>query len=71
MPRFLGGPVRLSAVALVISFLLTVPPIVVAQPSDRACAENVAQVDDFQSTGIGLTSDELVALMEKGKLGKA
>ncbi|MBW3634785.1 MAG: hypothetical protein KY456_17335 [Chloroflexi bacterium] len=43
----------------------------VAQASDRPCAENIAPADDFQSTGIGLTSDELVALYGEGEVGQS
>ena len=63
--------VRLSLLALAQSFLLATAPMAVAQPSDRPCAENVAPADDFQSTGIGLTGDELVALYGEGEVGQS
>ena len=42
----------------------------VAQEVDRPCAEDVAPADDFQSTGIGLTHEELKALYGEGEIGQ-
>jgi hypothetical protein len=44
--------------------------MVAAQEADRPCAEDVALVDDFQSTGIGLTNEELVALYGEAEIGQ-
>ena len=49
--------------------LLALP--VMAQEADHPCAEAVTPADDFQSTGIGLTSDELQPCTEKGRWAKA
>ena len=57
--------------ALLAPLLLAVSPTVAAQQVDRPCAETVAPVDDFQSTGIGLTSDELAALYGEGEVGQS
>jgi hypothetical protein len=70
MRHFYSGQTQLPALALALSMFLLVPPMVVAQEVDRPCAEAVAPADDFQSTGIGLTSDELVALYGEGEIGQ-
>ena len=70
MTRFPGGQTTLPALALVLSMLLLVPPMVAAQEADRPCAEDVAPADDFQSTGIGLTNEELEALYGEGEIGQ-
>lgn len=70
MTRLCSGQIRLPALALVLSMLLLAPSMVAAQEVDRPCAEAVAPSDDFQSTGIGLTSDELVALYGEGEIGQ-
>ena len=49
--------------------LLALP--VMAQEADRPCAEAVTPADGFQSTGIGLTSDELEALYGEGEVGQS
>ena len=49
---------------------LLVPPLA-AQEVDRPCMESVAPADDFQSRGIGLTDDELVALYGEGEVGQS
>jgi hypothetical protein len=66
-----SGPVRLPSLALVLTMLLLVSPMAAAQEADRPCAEEAAPADDFQSTGIGLTSDELVALYGEGEAGQS
>jgi hypothetical protein len=71
MTRFCSGQVRLLSLALVLVTLLLIPSLVAAQEADRPCAEAVAPADDFQSTGIGLTSDELVALYGEGEVGQS
>jgi hypothetical protein len=70
MRRFLGGQVRLSAVALVISFLLTVPPLAAAQSVDQPCSTETVPQDGFQSPGIGLTMPELEALYGERQPGQ-
>ena len=57
------------AVFLALMLLATAPTA--AQPADRPCAENVAPADEFQSTGIGLTSEELAALYGEGEVGQS
>jgi hypothetical protein len=63
---------RSGALLLFLAALLPllVPPLA-AQEVERPCAEAVAPADDFQSTGIGLTSDELVALYGEGEVGQS
>ena len=65
------APLRVLAMVLLAPLLLAVSPTVAAQQVDRPCAETVAPVDDFQSTGIGLTSDELAALYGEGEIGQS
>jgi len=65
------APLRVLATALPISILLIVSSVVAAQEADRPCAEAAAPADGFQSTGIGLTSDELVALYGEGEVGQS
>jgi len=62
---------RVLAMALLAPILLAMSSTVAAQEVDRPCAETVAPVDNFQSTGIGLTSDELVALYGEGEIGQS
>ena len=71
MSRFCSGQVWLPALALVLVTLLLVPSIVAAQEADRPCAEAVAPADGFQSTGIGLTTDELETLYGEGEVGQS
>ena len=70
MRRFLGGQVRLSAVALVLSFLLPVPPFAAAQTADQPCSTETVPQDGFQSPGIGLTMPELEALYGERQPGQ-
>lgn len=70
MRRFLGGQVRLSAVVLVISLLLTVLPLTAAQPADQPCSTETVLQDGFQSGGIGLTMPELEALYGERQPGQ-
>lgn len=63
-------PPRVLAAALTMLVLLIMSSVVDAQEVDRPCAETVAPADDFQSTGIGLTSEELVALYGEGEIGQ-
>jgi hypothetical protein len=56
--------------ALLAPILLGMSSVVAAQEFDRPCAEEVAPTDGFQSTGIGLTSDELEALYGEGEIGQ-
>jgi hypothetical protein len=65
------APVRVLAMALLAPILSVMSPVLVAQEADRPCAEAVAPADDFQSTGIGLTTDELVALYGEGEAGQS
>jgi hypothetical protein len=62
---------RVLLIALLAPILLVMSSAVVAQEGDRPCAEEVAPADDFQSTGIGLTTDELVALYGEGEVGQS
>jgi hypothetical protein len=71
MTRFCRGQVRLPSLALVLTMLVLVSPMVAAQEANRPCAEAVAPADEFQSTGIGLTTDELVALYGEGEVGQS
>jgi hypothetical protein len=71
MTSFCSGQIRLPSLALVLATLLVVSPVVAAQEGDGPCAEAVAPADDFQSTGIGLTSDELVDLYGEGEIGQS
>ena len=71
MKRVCSGQTSLPALALVLSMLFLVPSLVAAQEVDLPCAEVVAPADDFQSTGIGLTTDELVALYGEGEVGQS
>ena len=61
-----GGALLLFLSALLPMFA---PPLA-AQETDRPCVEAVAPADDLQSAGIGLTSDELVALYGEGEIGQ-
>jgi hypothetical protein len=65
------APLRVLAMAFLVPILLVMSPVVVAQEVDRPCAEAAAPADDFQSTGIGLTTDELVALYGEGEIGQS
>jgi hypothetical protein len=65
------APLRVLATALLAPILLVMSPTVAAREADRPCAETVAPVDDFQSTGIGLTSDELATLYGEGEIGQS
>jgi hypothetical protein len=56
---------------LIASLLTMLARPMAAQEVDRPCAEAVAPADDFQSTGIGLTSDELVAHYGEGEVGQS
>ena len=65
------APLWVLAMALLVPILLVMSSGVAAQEFDRPCAvEAVAPADDFQSTGIGLTSQELVALYGEGEIGQ-
>lgn len=70
MTRFWGGQVHLPALALVLSMLLPVSPMVAAQEVDRPCAEAVAPADSYQSQGVGLTVPELTALYGPNDVGQ-
>jgi hypothetical protein len=65
------APRGVLAMALLAPILLVMSSVVVAQDADRPCAEAVALADGFQSTGIGLTSDELVPLYGEGEVGQS
>jgi hypothetical protein len=65
------APLRVLAMALLAPILLVMSSVVVAQEADRPCAEAAAPADSFQSMGIGLTSDELVALYGEGEAGQS
>ena len=71
MRRFRSGQTTLPALGLVLAMLLLVPSLAAAEEADRPCAEAVAPADDFQSTGIGLTTDELEALYGEGEVGQS
>ena len=63
---------RSGAFLLFLAALLpSLAPPLAAQEADRPCAEAVAPADDFRSTGIGLTSDELLALYGEGEVGQS
>src|SRR4051812_23556321 len=62
---------QLLVLAIIVSLLLIGSPVVAAQEVDRTCAETVAPADNFQSAGIGLTSEELVALYGEGEIGQS
>jgi hypothetical protein len=64
-------PLRVLAMALLAQMLPVMSSVVAAQKVERPCAETVAPADEFQSTGIGLTSDELVALYGEGEIGQS
>ena len=64
-------PSRVLLPMLIASLLTMLARPLAAQEVDRPCAEAVAPADDFQSTGIGLTSDELVALYGEGEVGQS
>ena len=64
-------PPRVLLPMLIASLLTMLARPMVAQEVDRPCAEAVAPADEFQSTGIGLTSDELVALYGEGEVGQS
>ncbi len=64
-------PSRVLLPMLISSLLTMLARPLAAQEVDRPCAEAVAPADDFQSTGIGLTSDELVALYGEGEVGQS
>ena len=64
-------PSRVLLPMLIALLLTMLARPLAAQEVDRPCAEAVAPADDFQSTGIGLTSDELVALYGEGRSAKA
>src|SRR5829696_7144322 len=64
-------PSRILLPMLIASLLTMLARPLAAQEIDRPCAEDVAPADDFQSTGIGLTSDELVALYGEGEAGQS
>ena len=53
---------QLLVVVLVMSVLLMVSPLAVAQPIDRPCADDATPADNYQSQGVGLTLPELTAL---------
>jgi hypothetical protein len=63
---------RSGALLLFLAALLPLlaPPLA-AQEADRPCVEVVPPADDFQSTGIGLTCDELGPCTEKGRWARA
>ena len=65
------APLRVLAMALLAPILLVVSSTVAAQEVDPPCAETVAPEDDFQSTGIGLTSAELAVLYGEGEIGQS
>ena len=65
-----GYVLRFVLVVLLTPMLLATPPAA-AQPADQPCADDGMPADDFQSTGIGLTSDELVALYGEGEVGQS
>ena len=52
----------LVLLVLSMSMLLTIPPIVAAQPVNQPCADEAAPQDGFQSSGLGLTVQELTTL---------
>ncbi len=64
-------PSRVLLPMLIASLLTMLARPLAAQEVDRPCAEAVAPADDFQLTGIGLTSDELVALYGEGEVGQS
>jgi hypothetical protein len=64
-------PSRVLLPMLIASLLTMLARPLAAQEVDRPCAEAVAPADDFQSTGIGLTSDELVDLYGEGEVGQS
>jgi hypothetical protein len=61
---------RLVIVVLLAAMMLAVPAAF-AQSADRPCAHDVTPANEFQSAGIGLTSDELVALYGEGEIGQS
>ena len=61
---------RMAARACGLSLMLLSPAPIVAQPSDRPCIEESAPADDFQSAGIGLTTQELEALYGEPEIGQ-
>jgi hypothetical protein len=71
MKQVHGARLRVLVMALLAPILLVRSPVLVAQEIDQPCAEAVAPADDFQSTGIGLTSDELVDLYGEGEVGQS
>ena len=71
MKQIHGAPLRVLVMALLGPILLVMSPVSVAQEVDRPCAEAVAPADGFQSTGIGLTTDELVELYGEGEVGQS
>jgi hypothetical protein len=71
MKRVHAAPPRVLAIALLAPILLTMSSVVAAQEIPRPCAEAVAPADDFQSAGIGLTTDELVDLYGEGEVGQS
>jgi hypothetical protein len=64
------APLWVLVMALLAPILLIMSSGVAAQEADRPCAEEMAPADEFQSTGIGLTNEELVALYGEGKIGQ-
>jgi hypothetical protein len=65
------APLRIFAMLLLAPILLVMSSMVAAQDIDRPCAEAAAPADEFQSTGIGLTTDELVDLYGEGEVGQS
>jgi hypothetical protein len=64
-------PSRVLLPMLIASLLTMLARPMAAQEVDLPCTETVAPADDFQSTGIGLTSDELVDLYGEGEVGQS
>jgi hypothetical protein len=50
--------------------LLTVPPTAAAQPANQPCAVEAAPEDEFQSQGLGLTTEELETLYGEREIGQ-
>jgi len=71
MKHVLVAPPRILAIVLLTALLLAMSSVVAAQEADRPCAEASAPEDGFQSTGIGLTSDELVDRYGEGEVGQS
>ena len=69
MRRFCSSQTQLSALALVLSMFLLVPPMVTAQGIDRPCGDD-APADNYQSQGVGLTLPELTELYGPNEVGQ-